>query len=710
MKQLANRNRQLKQLVSDRTAEIREQAEELETLDRIVQVINLEVGLENVLKSLLEQGLVLFPQADKGSFLILDHERQTSEVAAVSGYDIDMFKEVRFTPDEAIRRYSDNAELLGDGVYLVRDFTHLAGDPRTSHIPIPKAMLAMAVTLRGRIEGFLIFDDFTDRDAFHRSDVRKLGRFRGHAISAIAKAKILRELQAKKREAEQANYAKSAFLANMSHELRTPMNSIIGFSEILIDRLSDQIQPKHLAFLHNIQASGHHLLEIINDILDLSKIEAGKMEMITEIFSPRVAVDGVCHVMKGFSSRHGIEFDVQIPEDIPPIENDAGKFKQVLYNLLSNAVKFSPAGTQVSIIGSAVAGPDGTLQKVEIAVVDHGIGIAKEDLEVVFEEFRQLDARISREYGGTGLGLALVKKFLQLMRGQLRVESELGKGSRFAFTLPIDFAHHGAAATEPRTETLPPGPRVLVVEDDDAAFESLRQQITAAGYVAVRARRGEEVQRIARTVCPVAVTLDIGLPGIDGWEVLKRMKNDPETANLPVVIVSITDNRELGLALGAEDYFVKPIDRQRFVQRIKELTMMRISARRPLLLLIDDDPTVHEMIEDDLIANGYDLMRAYSGQEGIDAAVKNSPDLIVLDLLMPGMSGFEVARQLKERAETARVPIVVLTSKDLSREERERLRLHISAIVQKGEGVRSRLVAEIHAVTRRQSGEMPGQK
>jgi signal transduction histidine kinase/DNA-binding response OmpR family regulator/ligand-binding sensor domain-containing protein len=698
VRRLRRRNRELEAIVFART-------HELEALDKMVEIINRELVLENVLRSLLEQGMKLFPQADAVVFLQFDHEHRRTEVVAALGHDMEAFRKVHLSLEEATRRYSERAELLEEGVYLIKGdvFSELAGSEQVTHLPVPRSMLAMEVSLGGRIEGFLVFDNFSDPDAFSRSDLRKLARVREHAISAISKARILRELQVKNREAEEANQAKSRFLANMSHELRTPMNAIIGFSEILIERLELQIDTKSLTFIRSILSSGRHLLEIINDILDLSKVEAGKMELLPETFPVRSAIESICQVMRGMSTRKAITFAVEIEPGVTAIETDQAKFKQILYNLLSNAVKFSPGDSTVTIRARRIEATDDRPESIGIDVADPGIGIARENLNLIFEEFRQVDGTLNRQYGGTGLGLSLVRKFVELQSGTLTVDSEIGKGSTFTFTLPLHFA--GTTIPSPIINVdgtvIPPGERVLVVEDEDVAYSTLATYLQAAAYVPIRARNGNEALRLARSIRPVAVTLDIVLPGVQGWDVLRSLKADAATSSLPVIIVSMIDNRELGLAFGADDYFVKPVDWTRLMRRLREITARTSAPKRPRLLLIDDDVSVHDMLEGELTKQGYQIEKAFSGAEGLERAEKSLPDVIILDLAMPGMSGFEVAAQLKEIESTARIPILAFTAKELTPEDREQLRGGFVGVVAKGSSAGRRLIQAIHALDTR---------
>ncbi|MHB0970605.1 MAG: hybrid sensor histidine kinase/response regulator [Thermoanaerobaculia bacterium] len=380
-----------------------------------------------------------------------------------------------------------------------------------------------------------------------------------------------RDLAAANRQIRDADRMKSQFLANMSHELRTPMNSIIGFSEILSERLSGKIDDRQMKFLDNIHSSGTHLLGIINDILDLSKIEAGRMELFPERFPVAPVVDGVCAVMRATAAKKDITFALEVPQELPPVEADPAKFKQILYNLVSNAVKFSPPGSVVRIVARILPraeSADGE-DVLHVSVIDEGIGIALESHEGIFTEFHQVTAGARREHSGTGLGLALVKKFVELQRGTVGFTSAPGAGSTFWFTLPVVFRgiHDREVTPLERRENC-----VLVVEDDPAAWQEMEKTLAGAGYVAVHARNGEEALRLARVVEPVAITLDLVLPGMSGWHLLRALQADRGTRDIPVVIASVITHDELGVALGARDYLVKPFEPQRLVDRLAELT------------------------------------------------------------------------------------------------------------------------------------------
>ena len=505
--------------------------------------------------------------------------------------------------------------------------------------------------------------------------------------------RLTQELADANRRIQEADKLKSQFLANMSHELRTPMNSIIGFSEILVERLEGRIEPKHLGFLRHINDSGQHLLAIINDILDLSKIEAGKMEIYPEFFSIAPVVESVCHVMRGMS-KSTPTFVVDIPAGLPQIETDLAKFKQILFNLLSNAVKFSPPGSPITIAAAMNGGA------ITVSVRDEGIGIDRAHHGLIFEEFRQVDGTARREFGGTGLGLALVRKFAELQGGRVTVESDLGAGSTFSFTLPVRSRAAVVSRTPEPAVAQQTMARVLVVEDDANAYELISSALGSAGYYPLRARHGDEAIRIAREARPAAVTLDLVLPGMDGWEVLKHLKGDDATRHIPVVIISMIENRDVGIALGADDYFVKPVDRDRLLARLREIVTTRGgNGASPRLLVIDDDAAVHALMHEDLSGLGFAIDKALSGEDGLRSAEENPPDVIILDLMMPGMSGFEVAASLKNNPRTANIPILVLTSKEISQADHQLLHTKVTSFVQKGRSAGEQLVREIRRVT-----------
>lgn len=515
------------------------------------------------------------------------------------------------------------------------------------------------------------------------------------------RAAALAEANNRLREADRM---KSQFLATMSHELRTPLNSVIGFAQVLRARLEGQVSPGYLHFLDNIQSSGEHLLTMINDILDLSKVEAGRLELHPERFAPRAVVDGVCAIVHGMAAKRRVKIQVEVPETLPELEADAVRFKQVVFNLLSNAVKFSPEGGSVQVVARTVPAATSPLgeEALELDVIDHGIGIAPADQELIFEAFRQADSSQVRQQEGTGLGLTLVRRLVGLHRGQVTVASALGHGSTFTVILPLRFlgvvggGDSGVFAAVPAE-----GAPVLVVEDDTEAFENLRSLLAPAGFRVTRSADGTDTLELARRVKPVLIVLDVILPTTDGWTILRQLREAPDVARIPVVIVSVQANHELGLALGADAYLTKPLDRASFLARISEL-VPPAGPTNARLLVIDDDPKVHELLEASLGQAGYHLVHARSGDEGLALARQAPPDLILLDLLMEGSDGFTVAAALRSDERTRGVPVVVLTALDLSHADRKRLKGSIEALVRKADGTATGLLPVLREVLGRQ--------
>jgi signal transduction histidine kinase/CheY-like chemotaxis protein len=518
-----------------------------------------------------------------------------------------------------------------------------------------------------------------------------------------------------------ASQHKSEFLASMSHELRTPLNAIIGFSEVLIERMFGDLNERQDEYLHDIFTSGRHLLSLINDILDLSKIEAGHMELELATFSLREALENGLTMVRERASNHGIEIGLEIDPALDDIEADERKVKQVVFNLLSNAVKFTPDGGQIDISARIV---DGVVQ---VALRDTGVGIAPEEQSLIFEEFRQAGLSSSQKHEGTGLGLALCKRFVELHGGRIWVESEPGVGSTFTFVLPnalavpttepatgdavLDLTYadqpsmvpahagpNGLAPTMPGPSSL--GPTILVIEDNAASIELLTLHIRGAGFQVAVARDGAEGLDLAHRIRPSGIVLDLMLPRVDGWDVLARVKADPDLWETPIVVVSMLDERGRGFALGAADYLLKPIDAATLLGTLRRvIRSVDDSDNESLTLLaVDDDPLAIELLRTSLVPAGFTVLTAGGGAEGLETARLARPDLIILDLMMPDVDGFAVVEALRDDPGTAAIPIVVLTSKSMTSDEKARLNGRISHLARKGDFDRTELLALIRTL------------
>jgi signal transduction histidine kinase/CheY-like chemotaxis protein len=476
------------------------------------------------------------------------------------------------------------------------------------------------------------------------------------------------ELQHLNRELQAANKAKSIFLANMSHELRTPLNAILGFSELLIDDSSDHFGSQaRKQFLEQIHSSGAHLLSLINDILDLSKVEAGQMQLRLGTVAVAVAINEVVAVAEPLASKKNISLHSDV-EGAGDLVADAGKLKQMLLNLLSNAIKFTPDGGTVTITARRLA------HTMEIAVADTGIGISEADRGRIFHEFQQLEAGAGQREG-TGLGLALTRRFAVLHGGDVRLGSEAGKGSVFTLSLPLP-----AVESKPRSD--PERPLILVVEDNPIAARLVTHIVERGGFRTEVATTGNEAIAKARELHPIAITLDILLPEIDGWEVLSRLKDDDATRQIPVVVLSLVDNPELGIALGALDYFVKPVRANDLLERLRSLNIRPASGRAAIhVLVVDDERTNRDLLVNVLEPAGFTVTAASGGKEGIHLAKTGRPDLVLLDLMMPEVTGFDVVDALRADAVTQEIPIMVLTAKDLTEADKQQLNGHVSAVL-----------------------------
>ena len=468
----------------------------------------------------------------------------------------------------------------------------------------------------------------------------------------------------------------------MSHELRTPLNAIIGVTEMLredAEALKQDLEP-----LDRVLGAGRHLLALINDILDLSKIEAGRMELNLGSFALPPLIDEVVKTIQPLAAKNGNQVAVHCDHTIGMMHGDQMRLRQALLNLMSNANKFTEKGT-VTI--AAHEGRENGHDWVTLSVADTGIGMTPEQMGKLFQEFSQASSKTASKYGGTGLGLVISRRFCQMMGGDITVESTPGKGSTFTIRLPRMVEGEQAMVGVPRAEPIHPvtedaeEPLVLVVDDDPTARELVQRHLEPAGFAVVTARGGQEGLRLVRELRPAAVTLDIMMPDLDGWTVLAAMKGDPALASVPVVLMSIVDEKNRGYALGAADYLVKPVDRSKLVATLNSIC----GSTGGHALLVDDDEVVRRGVRQALEPIGWMVTEAGDGQEAVALLATARPDVIILDLMMPKMDGFEFLEALRGRPDCQEIPVVIITAKDLTDEDRDRLNGGVERIIQKSD-------------------------
>ncbi|MBI2308842.1 MAG: response regulator [Rhodocyclales bacterium] len=517
-------------------------------------------------------------------------------------------------------------------------------------------------------------------------------------------------LEEKNRQLQEASTRKSEFLANMSHELRTPLNAIIGFSEILKDGLAGELPQQQREFVTDIYNSGHHLLSLINDILDLSKVEAGKMELDLECVDVATLLESSQLVIKEKAAAHNVVLHQEVSPQLPPIMVDPRKLKQIVYNLLSNAVKFTPDRGRVTLRARSATraeidnwpadrchllclplAENGFADFLEITVEDTGIGIRPEDAPRLFQSFSQLDSSLSRRFEGTGLGLALVLKLAQLHGGTVAVASQPGAGSAFSVWLPW----RQPATARPAASR--DGRRLaLVVEDDDAAAVLVQVQLEAEGLQVLRAASAEAALALLPGTQPSVIVLDLLLPGMDGWDFLAQLKQaESPWRDTPVVIYSVVADARRGFSLGASQVLQKPVGRAELAAALANLAFGASPRAAPKVLIVDDDAGAVDLLATYLADLGCVALRAYGGRDGIDTARRERPDLLVLDLLMPEVSGFDVVEAIKGHPDTAATPIIVVTAKELTREDRAALNGHVTDIQTKADFNHGRFAAEV---------------
>jgi len=691
--------------LEENEAALQRKVVETRTLYEIGQEITAQVALEPTLHLIVERARELL-QAEVSVLALRQEGSDTFATQAYSGTLTEALAGLRFRPGEGL-----GGRVVVTGMpMMVHDYLQeyrespFLGAVQEAGI---RSVVAVPLKARGTVIGVLavtsrtpskfreedrqLLSALADQAAIAIENVKLYEQVKRHAEELEAKVEVrTRELQEANRRLEAASRHKSEFLANMSHELRTPLNAIIGFTRLVMRRSKDILPERQYENLEKILISADHLLALINDILDLSKIEAGRMEVQPVSFELEALVDLCLRTVEPMVKSERVRLLKEMEADLPLLSTDQDKLKQILMNLLSNAIKFTEAGT-ITVTARRCDG------QVEIAVADTGIGIPGEALELIFEEFRQVDSSTTRKYSGTGLGLSISRHLARLLGGDITVKSTVGVGSTFTVTIPPRYE-----AAQPAMRAVVPAPReepaaepeagkvVLAIDDDPDVIYLLRENLTEAGYHVVGALSGEEGLQKARELRPLAITLDILMPHKDGWEILRELKADPATKEIPILVVSIVDNKDLGYRLGAFDYLLKPFDREAILA-----ALARIPPHQGRLLVVDDDPQVVDLVRQLLEGEPYEVVAAVDGQEALEMIAQKRPDVILLDLLMPRVDGFAVIDRLQQDPQHRQIPVIVLTAKTLTAAEHALLEQSVLTVIQKRGLDRDTLIQEL---------------
>jgi signal transduction histidine kinase/DNA-binding response OmpR family regulator len=688
-------------------AALQQKVMETTALYEIGQEIIAQVAFAPTLELIVARTHTLL-QADASLLALRQENSDTFVIQAYSGTVSADVTRVRFHPGEGL-----GGRIVATGLPI------MMGDYPAEYADSPfhamvqeaglRSWLGVPLKVRDTVMGVLYVISRTPQQ-FRDDDQRLLSALGDQAAIAIENARLYEqvrqhteqleilvverthELQETNRKLEAASRHKAEFLANMSHELRTPMNAIIGFTRLVMRRSKEVLAPRQYENLEKILLSAEHLLSLINDILDLARFEAGRIEIYPVEFVLEPLITECLHTVEPTLKNEHVQFVQEVAADLPMLYTDRDKVKQILMHLLGNAAKFTHTGT---ITVSARAHD----RAIVLAVADTGIGIPAEALQHIFEEFRQVDSSTTREYGGTGLGLAISLHLARLLGGEITVQSTVEVGSTFTMTLPQRYA---AAEPAERLLDVPArmesavtsenAPVVLAIDDDPNVIYLLQENLAEAGYRVIGAMQGNEGLQKARQFNPLAIILDILMPHKDGWQVLHELKADFVTRNIPVILLSIVDQKDLGYRLGAFDYLLKPFDREAILAALG-----RIVSAHHHLLVVDDDPHVVDLVCQLLEDQSYAIEAAVDGQAALEAIAQRQPDVILLDLLMPRLDGFGVLEYLHHTPRYRDIPVIVLTAKICTAEEQALLHARVHAVIQKQGLERDQLLHEVRA-------------
>lgn len=580
-----------------------------------------------------------------------------------------------------------------------------------------KSLIVIPLIVQDEVQGVLEVMTIKEKD-FVDAELEILSVVANELASGMSRKRLIDELRRKNVELEaqtqktrEASDTLKKFLATFTHELRSPLNSIIGFSDLLTTQFEGLPPEAVQEFMKNINASGKHLQQIINDILDLSKIEAGRMELHIASYPVQYFEESVRRVLAAQVQEKGIVLRFELSPEFEEIVVDQTRFRQILINLVSNAIKFSRRGGVVRIASERIG------NDLQFEVQDWGTGIKPEEIGGLFKPFKQASGSRELNHQGIGLGLAITKKLVELHGGSIWIESEVGKGTTVRFKIPlvidatserlkqaemlIDALHREHKAPEKPANR--EKPLALIIEDSAQAGELLRMHVESAGYRVELARDGAEAIEKAKRLHPNVITLDLMLPVKDGWQVMRELKRHPLCKHIPIIIVSIIDEKNLGFSLGAVDYFVKPVNKEELLAAMDRVSLQeRPGPHIPKVLIIDDDRAATDLIEVILVNEGYQVIKAFQGKEGLERAAQEKPDVIILDLIMPGMSGVNVAYQLKQIPSTRNIPIIILTSMEVDRETQEQLGSYVNGLMSKSSFTKRDLLREIGDIESRQ--------